>query len=90
MDPSSKASKSAHYRDTCTQMFIAVLLSILLSLELWYIDTVGFFSHKEEWGYVICRKINIQYIDILSELSQVEIFSPICFSLFYIINHVYV
>jgi hypothetical protein len=64
----SKQIKSAYNRDTC--MFIAAQFTTAQSwnkskysstdeyiMKLWYICTMEHFSHKEEWNYVIWRKM---------------------------------
>jgi hypothetical protein len=58
-------------RHTCTYMFLATLFTIAkLRIQptcpstdecinnIWYITTMEFFSHKEEWNCVICRKMD--------------------------------
>jgi hypothetical protein len=60
--------KTTYERDTCVSMFIAALFTIA---RMWnqpwcpsprknvvYIHKGVLFGHKEEWNYVVCRKID--------------------------------
>jgi hypothetical protein len=67
----TKKCQSAHNGDTCILMFIAARFTIAKlcnqpgcpPISEWIKKTwcayiiVALFSHKEEWNYVICRKL---------------------------------